>query len=147
MYFVCIHRQCFTSRTYTWPLTAALITSQTLQRFPYQNKVFQLVWFFSQVSNNTESLWHAILPQTFILIMNFYSYKLSISLTGREGVGPGNSFRCKSLGIRFQTGRQQGCQSAPWFCLLSCDLPSTSLFETRSHKRAEPGQAFPSCCP
>lgn len=138
----CVPRQCSIPQKHTWPLPAALITSQTLQKFPNQNKILKLFWglvFFSpQVSNNIKSLWHPTLSQPFTLIMNFSSYKLWIPHAGRRrrdrarATASALAICCISPAISLWPGRQQGCMSDPWFCLLNRDLLSASLSETRS---------------
>lgn len=65
-----------------------LTTSQTLQKFPYQNKTFN--WGgreeeegVSQVLNNTESYLHLILPQPFTLIMEL-QFLQALNITYQE---------------------------------------------------------------
>lgn len=78
--------------------------------------------------------------------MNFHSYNLSVSLTGREGVGAGNSFCCKSLGVSSWKDSRAACQppdSAPSFglSLLPFSL-KPGLMKEQSQDRLLPAAAL-----
>jgi len=152
MYARHMYPQCPMPQKRTRPLTAALITSQALQKFPYQNKILKLGFFFprSQAILNLFGTWScpAIHSHNELQFLQAPSTtRWAEEKDWCQGAASVLATCCISRGIRFQPGKQQGSVSAPWFCLLKWDLPSASLSETQSRRRAEPGQDFPSCRP
>lgn len=81
--------------------------------------------------------------------MNFSSYKLWVHHTPEGGEGQGTASAlatcCKPPGISFQPGRQQVCESAPWFSL--CQSPKQGPTKQQNQDKLFPAAALNSSLP